>query len=128
MYYYQVVKRSGLTVTLAEIGCESVAGSEGFMSDSVRPAPDAFLMQCRTCRHSEGATCHSDVPYAARERYGCTCEKYEPQRRLFKKRLIFSNGQPMLSLTHSIGSLVRAVRNGVVDSGALPSHYRSWYN
>jgi hypothetical protein len=40
---YQVVARKGATVTLREIGLESIEGSEGFMSDRVRPVKDAFI-------------------------------------------------------------------------------------
>ena len=40
---YQVVEKKGATVTLREIGLESVEGSEGFMSDRVRPAKDIFI-------------------------------------------------------------------------------------
>ena len=40
---YQVVARKGATVTLREIGLESIEGSEGFMSDRVRVVKDAFI-------------------------------------------------------------------------------------
>lgn len=41
--YYQVVSKSGRSVNVREIACESVPGSEGFMSDRVKPVKDAFL-------------------------------------------------------------------------------------
>ena len=41
--YYQVISKSGRSVNVREIGCESVPGSEGFMSDRVKPKKDAFL-------------------------------------------------------------------------------------
>ena len=40
---YQVVAKKGATVTLREIGLESIEGSEGYMSDRVRPVKDAFI-------------------------------------------------------------------------------------
>ena len=40
---YQVVSKKGATVTLREIGLESIEGSEGYMSDRVRPVKDAFI-------------------------------------------------------------------------------------
>ena len=40
---YQVVAKKGATVTLREIGLESVEGSESYMSDRVRPVKDAFI-------------------------------------------------------------------------------------
>lgn len=40
---YQVVAKKGATVTLREIALSSIEGSEGFMSDRVRPVKDAFI-------------------------------------------------------------------------------------
>ena len=41
--YYQVIAKSGKSVKIREIACESIPGSEGFMSDQVKPKKDAFL-------------------------------------------------------------------------------------
>lgn len=40
---YQVVAKKGASVVLREIALESIEGSEGFMSDRVRPVKDAFI-------------------------------------------------------------------------------------
>jgi len=40
---YQVVAKKGATVTLREIALCSIEGSEGFMSDRVKPVKDAFI-------------------------------------------------------------------------------------
>ena len=40
---YQVVAKKGATVTLREIGLETVQDSEGFMSDHVIPVPNWFI-------------------------------------------------------------------------------------
>ena len=40
---YQVVAKKGATVTLREVGLQSVEGSEGFMCDRVVPVKDAFI-------------------------------------------------------------------------------------
>jgi len=41
--YYQVTRVSNASVWIRRISSESVPGSAGFMSESVRPVPDAFL-------------------------------------------------------------------------------------
>ena len=41
--YYQVRRVSNASVWIRRIGSESVPGSAGFMAESVRPVPDAFL-------------------------------------------------------------------------------------
>ena len=41
--YYQVTRVSAASVWIRPIGSESVPGSAGFMSESVKPVPDAFL-------------------------------------------------------------------------------------
>lgn len=41
--YFQIVAATERTVDLRRIACESVPGSEGFMSDQVRPVKDSFL-------------------------------------------------------------------------------------
>jgi len=40
---YQVVAKKGATVTLREIALCSIEGSEGFMSDRVKPVKDSFI-------------------------------------------------------------------------------------
>jgi hypothetical protein len=40
---YQVVEKKGATVTLREIGLDTIYGSEGFMSDRVRPVKNLFI-------------------------------------------------------------------------------------
>lgn len=40
---YQVVAKKGASVVLREIALESIEGSEGFMSDRVRPVKNAFI-------------------------------------------------------------------------------------
>lgn len=40
---YQVVGKKGATVTLREIGLQTIEGSEGFMCDRVVPVKDAFI-------------------------------------------------------------------------------------
>ena len=68
---YQVVEKKGATVTLREIGLESVEGSEGFMSDRVRPVKDAFIgeefKKRITGRHIKISDCQTASPMGDRE-------------------------------------------------------------
>lgn len=68
---YQVVAKKGATVTLREIGLESVEGSEGFMSDRVRPVKDAFIgeefKKRITGRHIKISDCQTASPMGDRE-------------------------------------------------------------
>ena len=47
---YQVVAKKGATVTLREIALETIEGSEGFMSDRVRPVKNHFIGEAFTKR------------------------------------------------------------------------------
>jgi len=47
---YQVVGKKGATVTLREIGLETIEGTEGHMSDVVRPVKDWFIGEAFTKR------------------------------------------------------------------------------
>jgi len=47
---YQVVEKKGATVTLREIALESIEGSEGYMSDRVRPVKNFFIGEAFTKR------------------------------------------------------------------------------
>jgi hypothetical protein len=119
--YYQVIARHGQLVTLREIGCESVPGSAGPMSDSVRPLKDAFVVApCAECGGTQRALWHSD------------CGAFEhaytagpPQT--ITKRVQFSAGEPFLRFEHGIGSLVKMLKFGNADALVVGSHYRSWY-
>lgn len=125
--YFQVIERCGLMVTVARIGQEVVRGSEGFMSERVRPRVDGFLYRCADCHDGEHALCHSQVPDEAKERFGCSCRQYRPTRIVQNKRLYFSNGEPHLSFEHGVGSLVRVVRFGNADALVLGESYQSHY-
>ena len=43
VYFYQVVRRSDKSVWLQRIAGESILGTEGFMSDKVRPVLNHFI-------------------------------------------------------------------------------------
>jgi len=43
--FYQVVEVKKASVVLRKIGAETVPGSEGFMSESIMPTKDAFVIQ-----------------------------------------------------------------------------------
>lgn len=106
--YYQVVKRSGTRVYLRPIAASSVAGSEGFMSDSVVPAKDRFIDECRHCRCRESAAQHTEA-------CGAFDHKYEAKAPFFKQVRFYSN-EPYLSFDYGWC--------GLADKKA---HYRSWY-
>jgi hypothetical protein len=121
--YFQVVKRAGLMVWIRPIACESIKGSEGFMSDSVRPAVGHFADPCRHCGLYRSAPQHSGHDIPSRE---IKPHEYEPADPI-KKRLGFWNGKPSLSFDHGVGSLVEVHRFGNAEPLAVGRHYRSWY-
>ena len=62
---YQVVEKKGATVTLREIALETVEGSEGFMSDRVRPVLNHFIGEAFTKRITGRGINIDEVRYAA---------------------------------------------------------------
>lgn len=118
--YYQVVERRGLMLTLARIGTETVPGTERCNgSEHVRPKKDAFIFECAHCRSGQYNRSHYE---GDREHH-----TYEPQRILSKKRLTFSQGEPMLSFSFGVGTLVKVVSMGGAGELIMESHYRSSY-
>lgn len=68
---YQVVEKKGATVTLREIALCSIEGSEGFMSDRVKPVKDSFIgeefKKRITGRHIKISDCQTASPMGDRE-------------------------------------------------------------
>lgn len=62
---YQVVAKKGATVTLREIALETIEGSEGFMSDRVRPVLNHFIGEAFTKRITGKGINISDCQYAS---------------------------------------------------------------
>ena len=62
---YQVVEKKGATVALREIAVASIEGSEGFMSDRVRPVLNHFIGERFTKRITGRGINIDDVRYAA---------------------------------------------------------------
>ena len=62
---YQVVEKKGATVALREIAVESIEGSEGFMSDRVRPVLNHFIGERFTKRITGRGIKIDDVRYAS---------------------------------------------------------------
>ena len=124
--YYQVVSRRGQMVILREIACETIPGSEGFMSDAVRPVKDAFLNPpCAQCGGTSLAVWHVE-----RE-----TDMHKSDEHVFvagppptiTKRVKFSQGEPYLTFPHGVGSLVKVLNFGNADVLVVGRHYRSWY-
>ena len=61
---YQVVEKKGATVTLREIGLDTIYGSEGFMSDRVRPVKNLFIGERFTKRITGRGIKISDCQHA----------------------------------------------------------------
>ncbi len=117
--YWQVVKRSGLRLTLAEIACETVDGSQGFMSDRVRPAKDAFLMTCKKCGNTERGYQHfPGLEYD---------HEYEPEAKTITKLVKFSGETPFLKFDFGTGGLVKVLTFGNAEPLAVGTDHRSWY-
>ena len=62
---YQVVEKKGATVTLREIGLDTIYGSEGHMSDRVRPVKNLFIGEAFTKRITGRGIKISDCQYAS---------------------------------------------------------------
>ena len=120
--YWQVTKRSGSLVTLARIAQETVRGSEGHMSEWVRPRKDAFVMKCRACGVGQHGVAHYEL--SARGDY----HPYDPIRDEIKKRVSVYEGQPHISFDHGAGSLVQVLTFGNAEPLAVASHYQSHYH
>lgn len=61
---YQVVEKKGATVTLREVALETVKGSEGYMSDRVRPVLNHFVGEAFTKRITGKGININDCQYA----------------------------------------------------------------
>ena len=61
---YQVVEKKGATVTLREIGLDTIYGSEGHMSDRVRPVKNLFIGPAFTKRITGRGINISDCQHA----------------------------------------------------------------
>ena len=134
--YYQVIERHGLMVTVAEIGQETIEGSEGFMCETVRPAYNGFLFRCAAivpgwndkptkCGQSEHCYLHCEGAANAR---GETAHAFKPERILYKKRLQFSDGQPYLGdCKWGSAHLVAVRRFGNMEPLVVETHYQSHY-
>jgi len=62
---YQVVEKKGATVTLREIALETIEGSEGFISDRVRPVLNHFIGAPFTKRITGRGININDCQYAS---------------------------------------------------------------
>jgi hypothetical protein len=119
--YFQVVKRSGYIVYLEPIGCETIAGSEGFMCETVRPCRDAFLYPCKRCgifKLHYNHTCDEAAP----GRY----HEFEPQEPV-RRKVTFSQSKPYLAFPHGCGSRVEIMQLPNGEWFATETHYRSHY-
>jgi len=101
--YFQVVKRSGLTVTIRAI-CQELVEQTGFMSENVRPVPDAFTAPpCAVCGNMTHWFEHGNSAAGTHE--------YVPGKpKLYVKRIQFDNGKALLSMDHGCASIVPVTR------------------
>lgn len=72
--FYQVVKSKEKSVILREIASSTVAGSEGFMSASVKPVKDYFIGEPILKRINISVNYKGSISYHIAAKYGCFCE------------------------------------------------------
>ena len=117
--YYQVVKRSGQTVTIAQIAQELVEQT-GWLSERVRPAIGKFLAVCEVCEGRENWPRHF-------ENCGAFEHTFVPKIVTITKRVQFLSGQPYLSMDHGSCYLVPVHRFGNAEPLVVESAYQSHY-
>jgi hypothetical protein len=124
VHYYQVVRRNGKNVEIAEIGCKTVAGSEYShgMAEMVVPAKGQFIETCKVCR------CSSSLGRQHNDRNDSDFHEFQPHIALTTKRVQFYNGVPGLSFDCGSGSLVKMISFGNADPLPADAHYRSSYH
>ena len=72
--FYQVVESKEKSVILREIASSTVAGSEGFMSASVKPIKDYFVGEPILKRINISVSYNGDISYYIKAKHGCFCE------------------------------------------------------
>jgi hypothetical protein len=72
--FYQIVKSKEKSVILREIASSTVAGSEGFMSASVKPVKDYFVGEPILKKVNLSVNYNGSISYHIAAKYGCFCE------------------------------------------------------
>jgi len=72
--FYQIVKIKEKSVILREIASSTVAGSEGFMSASVKPVKDYFVGEPILKRINISVNYNGSISYHIAAKHGCFCE------------------------------------------------------
>jgi hypothetical protein len=72
--FYQIVKSKEKSVILREIASSTVAGSEGFMSASVKPVKDYFVGEPILKKVNLSVNYNGSISYHIAAKHGCFCE------------------------------------------------------
>jgi hypothetical protein len=72
--FYQVIESKEKSVILREIASSTVAGSEGFMSASIKPIKDYFIGEPILKRINISINYNGNISYYIKAKHGCFCE------------------------------------------------------